>query len=146
MVKVLVNALLNAPTARSALCACNRALSPRTASGLWKSGREREKAKRLRQAVAEAGVSFKELLPEVVRTHAPIAHYFGCDCGLALMNLDGRICLDVVGAFTRRGQCCLPVHDSFRVVARLEDRLLRVMRHAYHKWVGAWPVIRAAGA
>jgi hypothetical protein len=145
LVKRLLLTLLNARSPARAVAACNGAMRARTPSGRRKVGREADEARELREAVRRAGVTFKQLLPEVVRAHAPIRSWFGTDAGLRLMRIDSEIALAVVGHFTARGECCLPVHDSFIVRRALRAELLSVMQDAYREKVGKWPVVRGAG-
>ena len=75
------------------------------------------------------------------RHHAPIAHYFGSDAGMRLMNLDGRIALNILFYFVEQGVPCLGVHDSFIVPRRFEDELRNVMERFYKRYLGYPPKI-----
>lgn len=65
--------------------------------------------------------------------HERIAHYFGRDVGLKLMNKDARIALDVVWRFAEQGIPIIPVHDSFIVQDNHAEELWQVMDTTYQK-------------
>ncbi len=67
------------------------------------------------------------------KEHEQIAHYFGCDMGLKLMNKDARIALDVVWRFAEQGIPIIPVHDSFIVQDNHAEELWQVMDETYEK-------------
>ena len=67
----------------------------------------------------------------IKEAHPVIADSFGSDAGISLMNTDSKIAVRVVLALSKEGIVALPVHDSFIVQARHEDRLREVMTQAF---------------
>lgn len=81
------------------------------------------------------------LLDRFKKAHMPIAEYINTGKGLTLQNLDSAITEDILISFMREGIPCLPVHDSYIVLARYKDRLYQKMMEAYEKVMGFEPVI-----
>lgn len=73
------------------------------------------------------------LIEAFEKSHSPIAHYFGSDIGMKLMNKDARIALDVVWHFTKQRVPIIPVHDSFVVQGQYAEELWHVMDETYQK-------------
>jgi hypothetical protein len=148
MAKVLVNALINAESERSAVSACNRKMSPYTGGEgpdgkrTRKTGKGREEAARLYEAHKTTGAAFADLVPLVKTYHAPIAHHFGKDEGIRLMLVDSAIALDVLYHFAGRSVPCLGCHDSFLVPRHAAQELYETMGLCYEERVGNLPVIR----
>ena len=103
------------------------------------------------EAVAEKGTEkalwkADRLIDDIKRVHAPIAHYFHCDMGAELMQLDSELAKTVMLEMGRRGEVVLPVHDSFLVRESQADTLEEVMfRAAYEKGLLAISLDRATG-
>jgi len=76
--------------------------------------------------------------------HKPIAKYLNTGIGLELQNLDSQIAERVLMAMTERQIPCLPVHDSFIVPARHEDRLREAMMRSYMELMGFEPLVERA--
>jgi hypothetical protein len=73
----------------------------------------------------------KDLLNAVKAHHPDIAHAFGSDAGVRLMNKDAEIAERVMMEMVRAtGIVPLSVHDSFIVPAHQKDRLMDAMEHA----------------
>jgi hypothetical protein len=139
----LINKLLNAKGIAAALSSCYLEMRNRDAEDKWKTGRDLEKARKLRDDVNATGLTFKDLVPRVLKFHAPIAHYLeGGDMGIKLMNHDGRIALEVMTAFAKRAIPCLGCHDSFIVPLRYREDLRETMMRVYKKRLGFWPVVK----
>lgn len=75
----------------------------------------------------------RPLIEAFQKTHASIAHYFGSDIGMKLMNKDARIALDVVWHFGKQRVPIIPVHDSFIVQDSHAEELWQVMDETYQK-------------
>jgi hypothetical protein len=142
MAKIMVNALINANSPRSAVSACNAACSARTKSGSEKKYKALEKARMLREAVKAANFTFAEIVPLVYEYHAPIKHCFASDAGMELMRIDSQIALSILDHFAERGVPCLACHDSFIVPKRARDELFEVMNSTYSERLGFMPQIK----
>ena len=137
LAKLVVNVSLNARYRRDAINACKDKANP------WgKTGKARDKARMLSDALEETGLSFEHIYELALQYHKPIAHRFGSDAGLGLMRIDSRIALNVLDYFAERGIPCLPVHDSFIVERQYEDELRHVMIECYRAVVGYDPKIK----
>ncbi len=141
MAKAMVNAAINAKSRTAAISACNHQMSPKTADGAWKTGKEWQKAAMLRRASHETGVKFATIYDLALQHHAPIADGFGSDAGMMLMNLDGQIALDILFCFARHGVPCLGCHDSFIVPVSYKDKLRSAMMHYYRRRLGYDPEV-----
>ena len=134
--KVVVNAGINARTHTATISACNHAMSTKTEDGQRKQGKALSDAIRLYDAYRRTGITFVEVFDLAIRRHRRIAEYFGSDAGLRLMNLDGKIALDILSHFADRSIPCLGVHDSFvvprHVMAELREVMLRMYRKRLH--------------
>ncbi|MCH9025794.1 MAG: hypothetical protein IIA05_01615 [Proteobacteria bacterium] len=117
--KTALLALLDSPSVNTAQSSVNE--------WLYKHYAESRYLRRL-------GISKARVLIEAfAKAHSPIAHYFGSDIGMKLMNKDARIALDVVWHFTKRGVPIIPVHDSFIVQDSHAEELWQVMDETYQK-------------
>ncbi len=79
------------------------------------------------------GTSHSKLYAALNKKHAAISHYFYSGIGLKLQYIDSKIAEDVMMHFLKRGEVCLPVHDSFIVRQGLESELEKVMRISFKK-------------
>lgn len=77
------------------------------------------------------------IMEELVKMHKLIStnHFFQGEWG-RLQHIDSRMAQQVVKYFTAIGEVCLPYHDSFVVVSRLEDTLVQVMKEAWEIVLG----------
>jgi hypothetical protein len=131
MAKTVVNAAINAKDRRSAVSACNDKMKMRTADGTWKEGKALRTARRFNDAVRETGLRFAMVYDLALRFHKSIANQFGSDMGLQLMNIDGRIALDILFHFSSSHIPCLACRDSFIVPSVHEGQLRRAMAYYY---------------
>jgi hypothetical protein len=67
------------------------------------------------------------LIDKFAEKHKPIAGYFFSGYGNYLQWVDSQIAEFVLAHFTKMGQPCLPMHDSFIVDCRLTEELLKAM-------------------
>ncbi len=141
LAKVTINAALNAETREGAISALNQMLNPKTEADHWKSGKAKDDASLLREAVKATSLKFADIYDLAIRHHEPIRHRFGSDAGMELMNIDGKIALDVLYHFTSAGVPCLGVHDSFIVPQCFFDDLREVMISTYRDHIGFDPVV-----
>lgn len=137
LVKLVVNAALNAKSPKDVISACNLRTSIKD-----KSPKKRQEARRLKKLLDESGMTFKEIYECAKSFHAPIAHYFGSDAGMRLMRLDGLIALDILTHFTRKGIPCLSVHDSFLVPYTYAHELEQKMIEFYTARLGHKPIVK----
>lgn len=79
-----------------------------------------------------AGMRWHQLLARIEEHHRPIDHWLRCRRGLELQAIDAGIAEQVLSYLAYRGIPCLPVHDSFIVARRHEDRLGETMMLAWH--------------
>jgi hypothetical protein len=71
------------------------------------------------------------LLDAIKDRHHVIAHFFGRDAGMRLMNIDSRIMLAAVEYLMERGIKCIPVHDSIVVPAKHEGVAMEALAHGW---------------
>jgi len=142
MAKICINAAINAKSKNSARSACNQKMNLRTNSGEWKTGKSKNIAMLLLEASRETGITFSEIYDLAFRRHHNISKYFGSDAGMKLMNLDGKIALNILNYFCKAGVPCLSVHDSFIVPACFDEELRASMSHFYHQELGHSPIIK----
>jgi hypothetical protein len=142
MAKQVVNSAINAKDRRAAISACNLATCTKTKGGDRKRGKAMEDAIQLHDALRNTGISFAEVYDKALERHHRIAHRFGQDAGMTLMNLDGKIALSVLHHFASRSIPCLGVHDSFIVPRHAEAELRQIMLSTYEKRLGYLPVIK----
>lgn len=157
MAKFLLNSLINAKTQEGAICACNRAMSTWTKEEseqghrIKKRGKALTDARRLLDACQATGIKFADMLPLALKYHKRIAHRFGNDMGITLMNLDSQIALMIFAHFTEKCVPCLGCHDSFIVQACNKNELFRIMllfyKETMFKEVGRrfLPVVKESG-
>jgi hypothetical protein len=67
------------------------------------------------------------LIDKFVEKHEPITEYFFNDCGTYLQWIDSQIAEAGLVHFAKKGQPCLPMHDSFIVDFRLYPELEEAM-------------------
>jgi hypothetical protein len=141
--KQVLNAAINARSPRAAINACKgaaRFYNYKTNSRKW--GKKLKKAIKLRAALESTGLSFAGIYDAAVGAHGPVGQYFCSDAGLWLMNLDGKLALDIMHYFACRNIPCLSVHDSFIVDYRHEAELRGVMIGFYHERFGFDPKLK----
>jgi hypothetical protein len=84
----------------------------------------------------EVGLTHKQLLDQISSHHAPIGEYFRSGVGVELQFIDSCIAERVMLILADQGILCLPIHDSFLVQARHQERLISAMYSAYREVVG----------
>ena len=102
--KQVILTLLNAPTRRIAL----ESLRHRVPNYDWQS-----------------------VIRRIISYHRPIKQFLGSGIGLKLQNKDGRMAIDILTHFVKKGIPVLPVHDSFIIATGYGDELKSVMQHVY---------------
>ncbi|MBI9078236.1 MAG: hypothetical protein JEY79_00665 [Pseudodesulfovibrio sp.] len=83
----------------------------------------------------------KSLYEPLVKHHSPIAEFFGSGLGRKLQFIDSEIAMGVLLDLASEGIVALPVHDSFIVQERHEDRLVELMKCHYRGRMGSTPEI-----
>ncbi len=78
-----------------------------------------------------SGAEAAHLIREVKRKHAPIARYFHSGAGGWLQRRDSDIAERVLHDLRRQGVVAMPIHDSFVVQERDEDRTRETMETAF---------------
>lgn len=73
----------------------------------------------------------EEVLRLLEIRHTPIRGLFYKDTGKKLMCLESRIAAQIMSVMAKRGALVLPIHDSFIVVSRHRNSLMRAMRKAF---------------
>lgn len=142
LVKVLMNALINADNDTDALRAANRSLSTKEINGQRKQGKSLHAAQKLYEAYRKTDIPFKSMIPLIRHKHERIAHAFGSDAGVKLMRIDSAIALDVLTHFAKRCVPCLSCHDSFIVPKTHEVQLKRAMVRYYRKRTKFDPIVK----
>ena len=74
---------------------------------------------------------WQSVIRRIIRYHRPIKQFLGSGIGLKLQNKDGRMAIDILTHFVKRGIAVLPVHDSFIIAAGFGDELKKVMAQVY---------------
>ncbi len=87
----------------------------------------------------EMGMTWKEVLAQVEKRHAPISEFFRTGYGLKLQRVDADIAERVLLYFAERNIPCLPIHDSFIVHHDLQDELKDRMLLEYREELGFDP-------
>lgn len=70
-----------------------------------------------------ARMSWKHFIAGIQETHAPISKFLGTGIGIKLQRADADIAEAVMLRFAQMRYACLPVHDSFIVLASLGEEL-----------------------
>ena len=70
---------------------------------------------------------WQSVIRRIISYHRPIKQFLGSGIGLKLQNKDGRMAIDILTHFVKRGIAVLPVHDSFIIAAGFGDELKKVM-------------------
>lgn len=145
LAKTLINVALNERDPSRVVSACNHLLCWRTDEGQRKTGKALEHTQRLHEALRTTGLTFASIHRLALDAHKPIARWFGSGAGMRLMNIDGRIALQVLFAMTSQGIPCLSIHDSFVCPRSAAETLQNEMIAAYRQHVRGWsPVIKCA--
>ncbi len=76
-----------------------------------------------------AGMTWKQFVRGIVKTHAPIKEHLATGVGTKLQRMDADIAEAVMLRFAKRHYACLPVHDSFIILDNLGDELADYMKH-----------------
>jgi hypothetical protein len=83
----------------------------------------------------------KRIASAVKEYHAPIAHLFGKDKGIAYMNLDSRLLLRTLVNLMNQGLPALPLHDAILIQTSAKDAAINAMQEASFELLGvALPV------
>lgn len=144
MAKIFVNSLINAESPATAIAACNYAMSVWKDGGkkILKRGKDLEDARNLYDAHKATGLTFKDILPIVMKYHNRIASKFGCDMGIHLMRIDSAIAIRIMQVFADQ---CVPIlgcHDSFIVMKKQAPDLKELMMNTYKEFLGYKPLVK----
>lgn len=125
---------INSATILDAVAAVNGAVRGYPdKDGTWHKPRRPE----LRQWIEDNGISItKETVRAFVEYHKDIAEYLFNGNGLVLQRMDSAILRRVLTSFVDAGMWIVPFHDSFRVEASNEARLISEMRKAFEEETG----------
>ena len=74
---------------------------------------------------------WQSVIHRIISYHRPIKQFFGSGVGLQLQNKDGRMAIDILSHFAKKGIPVLPVHDSFIITTGYGDELRTVMQKVY---------------
>lgn len=112
-----------------------------TLRGIQKENEKRErKGKPLLKVLDESEVTV--MIDKLEQLHAPIAEWFyNKEHGYTLQMLEGQIGEDITIKLMRADIVCLPVHDSFIVQARHQQRLKEQMIDSYKLYLNQTPTI-----
>lgn len=78
----------------------------------------------------------RRIAQAVKQHHAPIAHLFGKDRGIAYMNKDAGMLLRVLTRLMDRGLPALPLHDAILVQQSAKDIAIATMQEASRELLG----------
>lgn len=107
---------------------------------LSRSGGLKLLAPKLKAALPE-GWTARRLVEAMAARHGPIAHLFGTDVGVELMNTESRVLMAVLLDLADRGIPALPMHDGINVKASDQEAALEIMQSVSAKLLGvALPV------
>ena len=70
---------------------------------------------------------WQSVIRRIISYHRPIKQFLGSGIGLKLQNKDGRMAIDILTHFVKKGIAVLPVHDSFIIAAGFGNELKKVM-------------------
>ena len=74
------------------------------------------------------GWTARQLVAAMTERHGPIAHLFGTDVGVELMNTESRVLMAVLLDLADKGIPALPMHDGINVRASDREAALDVMQ------------------
>lgn len=81
------------------------------------------------------------LLDRFKEGHPSIAHFLNSGIGRTLQNIDSRVTENIIMDLMNEGIPVLPVHDSYIVEEKHEDKLVEKMVEHYERTMGFEPVI-----
>lgn len=112
-----------------------------TLLGIQKENEKRErKGKPLLKVLDESEVGV--MIDKLEQLHAPIAQWlYNKEHGYMLQMLEGQIGEDITIKLMREGIVCLPVHDSFIVQTKHQERLKQQMTNSYKLYLNHIPTI-----
>lgn len=87
----------------------------------------------------------KSLCKPLMKHHTAIAEYFGTGLGRKLQFIDSEIAVDILMDLASDGIVALPIHDSFIVQERHENKLRELMEYHYCARMGSRPIIKRSG-
>jgi len=125
-VKSLLNIAINSKTRKAAVSAFVK-------KQYIKVKPDNIKAAKIKQALANRGLTPATLYDKIINSHKFIANYVGKNYGVRLQFIDSQIADSILMHFTKKGIACLCVHDSFIVQKRYEAELVQVMKDVYRK-------------
>jgi hypothetical protein len=94
-----------------------------------------------KKPVLPASMTADDGYDEVRRFHAPLNGLFQNDRGLELVNQEASICTNILHVARVWDMPILPIHDSFIVKAKDEERARDLMIMAYEQALGFRPVV-----
>ena len=83
-------------------------------------------------------VDVNALLDAMEKEHQAIVHHFYLGAGIFLQNFDADIAVKIVLKMRAKRILALPVHDSFIVDARFEQKLRQTMDEVYAEVTGGF--------
>lgn len=93
------------------------------------------------KAVLPEGWTARRLVEAMTERHRPIAHLFGTDVGVELMNTESRVLMAVLLDLADKGIPALPMHDGLNVKVSDREVALETMQSVSAKLLGvALPV------
>lgn len=93
------------------------------------------------KAVLPEGWTARRLVEAMTARHRPIAHLFGTDVGVELMNTESRVLMGVLLDLADKGIPALPMHDGINVKVSDREAALEAMQSVSAKLLGvALPV------
>lgn len=100
-----------------------------------------EWAKRPDEFQKLGGLTSDEVIRQICETHPTLKNSLCSDAGVRLQYKDSKIALGILLTLAKEKIVALPIHDSFIVQARHEERLRQVMVDEFRKVVGDTPGI-----
>lgn len=87
-------------------------------------------------SVENTGMSWKDFLEGIIRTHEPIKEYFYTGAGLRLQRKESDIAEAIMLKYVNMGYPCLPIHDSFITFATLKDEVSDTIQQVTNDLIG----------
>lgn len=91
------------------------------------------------------GLTWKQFIKIIEDKHKPIvdSHKWNTGYGLTLQFIDSNIAEEIMIYFVKHKILCLPIHDSFIIQKRYENKLKEIMKNTYKKHFNKPIIVKA---
>lgn len=80
----------------------------------------------------------KVVIDAAIEAHTPIKQYICSGIGSGLQRIDSELALNIISQCKQQGIVALPIHDSFIVAQKNEDKLKKIMQDEYSRYTGGF--------